>query len=269
MKKMPLAACLCVGLLSCHNLAMEKSLVIACNFDVVSQNPEASTIVCNAMANATSILAGVPLRTLARLINNANFLKERSLELSATTIGTTNVIKKLFAELQNQDYGVFSPQMIYQICKAGIQPSPDKEAFNHIKRIAQFGIPIILFGKKDSLEFEIFEHKMQDNYSIFLTDFFHGIVTCPTIEEQALKFEKDDCLKRSPFWFVAHQQEHTVAFNKAVRALANDIKAQSNIITINDKASLKKLVDGLQQVCTNHVRSPELEHMLATCQAPL
>ncbi len=59
-------------------------------------------------------------------------MKQRGIELSASTPGTCNVIKKLFADLEKQKYGIFTPEHIRQLCTAGVQPVPDHEVIAQI-----------------------------------------------------------------------------------------------------------------------------------------
>lgn len=227
--------------------ALEQPIVVACNFDAINKNAETSEVVGQAMRNAKTTLTGMNWKILLKLSTNMGRIKQRGLELAATTPGTGNVVKKLFAELETQDYGHFSPINIRQLCVAGIQPLPDREAIAQTILIKELGIPALLVGSQDSLEYEIFEQKMKDVHHIDLKTIFEGVVTIPTLEELAKFNQTTLCLSRNEHWLVSRDPSPSESFISTVSTLAQRVKQNSKVLLVNDKVQLAAATQALKQ----------------------
>ena len=192
---------------------MDPRIVVACNFDVISKNADTSNIISNAVSSARHILSCFYWRYITpwTLYSTIAHMQQRGLVLAKTTPGITNTIAKLFAELQRDGYGEFTDTAISCFNEMGVNPVPDPEALSLLQKVKSFNISTIGMGNQDSLEHEIYARKMLAEQQIDVHTLYDGIVTIPTLKEQAAFDSMPvDCFMRNhanPRWLVARNAD--------------------------------------------------------------
>ncbi len=236
--------CIVFFLLSAISYAMEQSPVIACHFDAISKNADASQIIYSAVAHAGTILSGFSWRTIAALTMHVSMLKKRSLEIAENTYGISNIIKRLFVELEAADYGHFSEDNIRALTEAAVRPVPEKFAISILQRIKDISkIPVIGFGNKDSIEYDLYSNSMLQNYGINFGTLFDGVVTVPSYTETMAGYcgPAAPAYERSNRWLVSRDPHPSQGFNTTVQTLAQKFVQRPQIITINDSVDFLPL----------------------------
>lgn len=242
------------GSLTAMQQEQENSLVVACDFDAISPNASTSSIIGSAIKNASSILKHLSLFQIASLACHLRKITQRAEAIALETPGISNTIHQLFNELQAEGYGDFSADIV-QLCKAGIQPVPNKPCIQILKILKDLNVHLIGFGsKKDSNEFNFYqEHLKSSRDSIDLSEIFDGIVTIPSLQEYEQVFKPNPSLQyyqRTPStysWFVARSHEPEKTFSNTIQLLAKHIAGESmKLKIVADERELKELPDTIR-----------------------
>lgn len=242
---------------------MDERVVVACDFSVISKNDDTSKIISHAVASARQILSCFYLSYISpwRLCSTIAHLKKRGDEIALTTPGITNTIKKLFTELEEQEYGKFTDTAINCFNEMGVNPVPDHEAMLLLSRIKSFKIPTIIMGNQDSREHEIFARKLLTDHHIDLHELFDGVATIATLEEQAtLESSTEDYFVRKtshPRWYVSRQPAPSPSFTQTIKMLAKDMFEETPIWSVNSKQQLAIIVNALHSIDGQRTKSPE------------
>ena len=257
------AGCIIIaGLATIFVQSMDQPIVVACNFEAISKNVDTANIVTTAISSAKTILPCLYWSSLAWFPSTLAHMQKRGLEIAATTPGITNTIKKLFTELEEQEYGQFTDTAISCINEMGVNPISDDQAISLLQEIKKFNIPTIGMGNQDSLEHEIYARKMLAEKSVDMHSLCNGIVTIPTLAEQTT-FDLSDgnyFIRRAehPRWLVARNISPSPSFTHTIKMLAHDLAGEVPIWSIDTKEQLAIAVNALRTVYEHH-RSPSPE----------
>lgn len=237
---------------------VQQPIVLAYNCNLFSKNDNSSNLIANAKSTL-SMLSGLSCTTIAKLAWNSKYLQQRGDKLE-TTPGITNRVKKLFKELEAENYGPFTPANIHSICEAGIKPVLDRVALDKIKAIQQLAIPSIMIGSQDSLEYEIFNQKVNQNCKVDLDSYFDGIVTIPTLEEET-DFD-GDFIQRDSNWFVARDCLPSPSFTHTVESLAQAIQPQSQVLVVENQEQLNRIYEAATKIDAEKISQTQINQIL-------
>jgi hypothetical protein len=248
-----------------HIHTSEPPIIVACDFNVISQNAETGNIIADALKSAAYILRCLSWSSLALLPKTTTHMQERGIEIAKTTQGITNTIKKLVTELQEEKYGIFTQDAIACLNEMGVNPVPDTDALSLLSKVKAFKIPTIGIGKQDSAEHEIYARKMLSDHNIPVHRLFDGIVTIPTFEEQAsFEFGSGDCFLRNthnPRWLVAREPYPSISFSQTIKILARDIASTTRVWSVDKKEQLAAIVNALQLMHEQRAGYPSTDKM--------
>lgn len=224
--------------------------VVVCNFNVISKNADTGNIISQAVTSAKHILSCFYWSSLLKLPVTIAHMQQRGTEIAKMTPGITNVIKKLFTELEADGYGKFTDTAITCLDEMGVNPVPDQEALSLLRRIKEFRIPTIGIGSQDSTEHAIFTRKMLITHNTAVPTLFDGIVTIPTCDEQErfTALGNPDYLLHNPGnprWLVSGEP---YPFQHATQLLAGSIVRNAKLHLIEDKAQLAYFAHALQRI---------------------
>jgi hypothetical protein len=244
---------------------MEQPVVIACDFNVLSQNADTGHIIEHALSSAKHIFSCLNWKSLFALPATVKHMQQRGLEIAEKTPGITNTIKTLFAELERQGYGKFTDTAITCFNEMGINPVVDRESLALLQQLHELNIPTIGMGSQDSLEHEIYASKMLSDHKVDVHELYSSVVTIPTLEErQQFELGAGDYFVRkqkSPRWFVTPHTNPSQAFIQTLKILAHDVAGDAPLWSINSKEQLILIVQTLRKVFEHRSPSPESSMM--------
>ncbi len=241
--------------------AMEQPLVVACDFNILSQNADTGHIIEHALSSAKHIFSCLNWRSLLALPATVKHMQQRGLEIAQTTPGITNTIKALFTELEKEGYGKFTDTAITCFNEMGINPVVDQESLALLQQLHILNIPTIGVGIQDSLEHEIYVRKMLSEHKVDVHELYSGIVTIPILEEQEqFNLSTRDYLVRkqeNPRWLVARHPAPSQAFIQTLKLLARNLAGNAPIWSVNSKEQLSLVVQALRKILEHRSPSPE------------
>jgi len=252
-------------MLTLYLRAMEQPLVVACDFNVLSQNADTGNIIDHALSSAKHIFSCLNWRSLLALPATIKHMQQRGMEIAQKTPGITNTIKALFTELEKEGYGKFTDTAITCFNEMGINPVVDQESLALLQQLHVLNIPTIGVGIQDSLEHEIYARKMLCEHKVDVHELYSGIVTIPTLEEQEqFQLSAGDCFVRkqeNPRWLVTHNAAPSQIFIQTLKILARDLAGNVPIWSVNSKEQLSLVVQALRKVLEHRSPSPESSMM--------
>ena len=248
-------------LATCHSYTSEPPIVVACSFDTISRNADTGNIVDSALQSARHIFSCLSWSSLLSLPSTTSHMKERGIAIAQKTPGITNTIKKLFTELEEQQYGKFTDTAITCFNEMGVNPIPDGSALSLLAKVKSFKIPTIGMGNQDSAEHEIYSRKLLQGYNVHIPELFDGIVTIPTITEERT-FDLDHASysihnPKNPRWLVAHDAKPSDCFTATLKKLASDLAGQAPLWAVESKEQLAIVVNALHIVYQHHHSTTE------------
>jgi hypothetical protein len=250
-----------------HIHTSEPPIVVACDFNAISQNAGTGDIISQAVTSARHILSCFYWSYITpwSLYSTIAHMQQRGTEIAKITPGITNTIKKLFTELEEQQYGKFTDTAITCFNEMGVNPVPDTDALSLLSKIKEYKIPAIGIGNQDSAEHEIYARKMLSDHNIPVHRLFDGIVTIPTLEEQAsFEFGSGDCFLRNahnPRWLVARETYPSTSFSQTIKILARDIASTTRVWSVDKKEQLAAIVNALQLMHEQRAASTSSDKM--------